>query len=139
LSRPESVYGIVPDLSEEANVVALYGPGYFEDKEGDAGRRTYVTSSPRAVVRFIFGTDKVVESIDIDADAPLPHLSPSELKRITVRLEPRHWDGDDVAQLLAKGRGEVEAWYGAPAEDKLSATWTYETPDSEECAGGRLE
>src|SRR5260221_7451156 len=90
LSRPESVYGIVPGVSEEANVVALYGPGYFEDKDGDTGRRTYITSSPRAVVRFVFGTNKMVESIDIDAEAPLPHLSPSELKRITVRLEPPH-------------------------------------------------
>jgi hypothetical protein len=44
LGEPASWYGIVPGVSKEPNVVALYGEGRFDDRGGDTGRRTYLLS-----------------------------------------------------------------------------------------------
>jgi hypothetical protein len=124
LNQPASWYGIVPGVSKEPNVVALYGPGYFRDTLGDTGSRTYIIRKGGGTLTFVFGVDKEVDSIHWEASTPtdIPRAIRS---KITIDAEPRRWLGWSAALAAGATIAKIKEWFGEPTSVSRDGEWTY--------------
>jgi hypothetical protein len=131
-----SWYGIVPGISKEPNVIALYGAGWFRDTIGDTGSRTYVSADGRSTLIFVFGFDKVVDRIiwEVGVD---PAITSSRRAKIRITFEPRQWYGWSPALVAGVSKQQIVKWLGKPAEPVTSDQWSY-LAYSEDCDGADL-
>jgi len=134
LGAPVSWYGIVPGISKEPNVIALYGPGRFQDTIGDTGSRTYVSTKDGSTLIFAFGFDKVVERIIWRSAAKRKDVALGP----KVAFAPRNWYGWSPALIGGAHRGQVLKWLEKPSQvDASTGQWTYVAFDGG-CEGAEL-
>jgi hypothetical protein len=125
LNQPASWYGIVPGVSKEPNVVALYGPGYFRDTIGDTGSRTYIVRKGGGTLTFVFGFDKEVDAIHWEASIPtdIPRAIRS---KITVDAKPKQWLGWSAAFAAGATVAKINEWFGEPTRITSDGDWAYD-------------
>jgi len=136
LNQPASWYGIVPGISKEPNVVALYGPGYFRDTLGDTGSRTYISRRNGSTLTFVFGFDKQVDSVIWEAGAPTD-IPKAIRSKITINLEPKHWLGWSAAHAAGATVSNIKEWFGEPTRVDGDGEWSYNAFDGE-CEAAEL-
>jgi hypothetical protein len=134
LTSARGWYGIVPGISKEPNVIALYGPGFFRDTLGDTGSRTYIIRKGGGTLTFEFGFDKEVDSIHWEAGTPtdIPRAIRS---KITIAAEPKRWMGWSAALAAGATIAKIKEWFGEPTSVN-GGEWTYNA--FENCEAGAL-
>ena len=125
LNQPASWYGIVPGVSKEPNVIALYGLGYFRDTLGDTGSRTYIIRNGGGTLTFVFGFDKEVDSIKWEAGtrADIPRAM---RLRITIDAMPKRWLGWSPARAAGATIAKIKEWFGEPTRVTSEGAWNYD-------------
>jgi hypothetical protein len=125
LHHPAAWYGIVPGVSKEPNVIALYGPGYFRDTLGDTGSRTYIIAKGGGTLTFVFGFDKEVDSIQWEAGTrtDIPRAIRS---KITINAEPKRWLGWSAALAAGATVAKIKEWFGEPTTVTSDGQWNYD-------------
>jgi hypothetical protein len=125
LHQPADWYGIVPGISKEPNVIALYGPGFFRDTLGDTGSRTYIVQKGGGTLTFVFGFDKEVDAIHWEASTPtdIPRAIRS---KITIKATPKHWFGWSAALAAGATIAKIKEWFGEPTRVNSDGEWNYD-------------
>ena len=128
--------GLMPGVSREANVVALLGPGFFQDTIGDTGSRTYVSDRENATVVIAFGIDHIIDRIEITSGTHYPPtVTRSGRKRMQVAIRDPKWSGWQYALPLGSTKQAVLAVLGKPTGSLDSSEWLYTAYGSAACEG----
>lgn len=125
--HPPHFGGIVPGITEDRDVVALHGEGFFAQEIGESGGRYYTDSTRSMTLLVIIGRDNVIESVELSNGSDLPFTAPTDLSPyVSGRL-----DASDHGRLhigLGATMQQVKNAYGPPAAQyQGGVNWYYPT------------
>ena len=131
LCFPPSWAGIVPGITEDRDVITLYGKGLFSDQLGHSGGRYYTDPKKSATLIVELGVDWIVESVEIRTGLTPPEGSfPKDLV-ISRRFEPDTGFGKWRQLHLGSTQNQVRSNLGEPSEinklDDQTESWVYQT------------
>lgn len=123
--------GIVPGITEDRDLVALYGKGLFSDQLGHTGGRYYTDKNRSSTLIVGLGVDRIVESVEIRTELTPPVGSlPKELG-VSPRFDPDSGFGYRHELHLDSSKDQVRSNLGQPhlilRSDGEVETWQYET------------
>lgn len=124
---PPHFGGIVPGITVDKEVVAMYGDGFFSDSLGHLGGR-YYTDSTRSITMIVeIGVDRIIESIWLKEGIDFPANAPKELRSFIAHSLDLRDDGRLLSGLGAT-REEVRKEFGNPTTiHKNGNIWEFQT------------
>lgn len=128
--HPPHFGGLVPGISDDDDVVALHGEGFFSEELGHAGGRYYTDSARSVTMVVTLGADNVIGSVELVAGLDFPMGAPKDLTPfVSSRL-----DASDHGRLrvgLGANGVQVKKAYGPPAACyQGGGNWYYPTAAS---------
>jgi len=85
---PPAWGGIFPGLTEDRDVVALYGPGLFVEDVGHGGGRYYTDPNRAATLEVVIGPDRTIEMVTVSRGLQPPSGVSADQLPVSQRFEP---------------------------------------------------
>ena len=126
LCFPIGFGGIVPGISLDKDVVAMYGKGFFDNKFGHGGGRIYTDSSQGSTLIVEIGVDYYIEAVRITKGLAFP----DSVLKFARNFISKHFEITDNGKLLAglySTKERIKTTYGDPTEQYDNGNiWVYE-------------
>lgn len=136
---PPAWGGIVPGITEERDLVALYGDGLSEKDSSGVVTRYYSDPDKSVSVVVEVGTDGVVDSVKLVSGVTVPDGYDPDSAYTSERVDPGEGFGNYYKLHLGATRAEVRGNLGEPPSAKDADAdpnvWSYGTDYISDCYG----
>ena len=120
--------GIVPGITQEKDLLTLYGKGLYNPNLPHLGVRYYTDPRGKITVAVSIGVDQIIDSVTVTTGRHAPSgFSAEDPNFVSKRVDPK--EGFAWGHLhLGSTRDQVHLYLGDPAsQDHKANTWTYYT------------